>query len=267
MVRAVRGRWRASSFVAAAVVLIGAFVWVPAVRSTAAEGSRRSTQADRPLTVVYYGDSLTRGSFAHVEERVSVKRPSWRVVNRAFSGTAICDWFEQMHEDARLEPDLVVLQFSGNAFTPCMEGIALGSEDLLNKYRTDADFAAGFWTARGADVMFVGSPRDVDGSLLAGPHPLDLIYRGVAQGSASEDVSFSDGPERALAISDPSDPSRLAFPRALPCLPGEVGLASCVDGSIQVRAPDDRHFCPVADSAVYPCPVYSSGGVRFGVAL
>ncbi|MEX2267978.1 MAG: hypothetical protein WEA75_04760 [Acidimicrobiia bacterium] len=91
-------------FVAAAVVLIGAFVWVPAVRSTAAEGSRRSTQADRPATVVYYGDSLT-----------SARRR--------------------------------------------------------------------------------------------------------------------------------------------------------VDGSIPVRAPDDRHFCPVADPEVYPCPVYSSGGVRFGVAL
>ena len=217
--------------------------------------------------MVFYGDSLTRGSFAHVETRISATRPIWRSVNRSFSGTAICDWFDQMRDDADLEPDLVVLQFSGNAFTPCMAGIAVESPELFVKYRADAEWAAGFWTERRADVLFVGSPRDVAEPLVPGPHPLDLVYRAVVQASTRGGVSFSDGPERALAMAPPSDPSGLVFPSDLPCLPGEIGMLSCVDDRIRVRAPDDRHFCPVADIDVYPCPIYSSGGVRFGVAL
>ena len=53
----------------------------------------------------------------------------------------------------------------------------------------------------------------------------------------------------------------------MPCLPSEADLSGCVNGLIQVRAADNRHFCPVVDPNVYLCPVYSSGSVRFGSAI
>jgi hypothetical protein len=103
--------------------------------------------------------------------------------------------------------------------------------------------------------------------VLGGPHPLDLVYEAVAARFARDGVTFSAGPGRALASTDPTDQSRLVFPADLPCLPTERDLPACVDGRIQVRAADGTHFCPVINPEVYPCAVYSSGSKRFGVAI
>ena len=43
------------------------------------------------------------------------------VHTRTFGGTAPCDWLEEMRHDAgTLHPTIVVIEFSGNALTPCM---------------------------------------------------------------------------------------------------------------------------------------------------
>ena len=48
------------------------------------------------------------------------------VKTRTFGGTAICDFLEQMRADAsELEPDAVVIEFSGNALTPCVSSAAV----------------------------------------------------------------------------------------------------------------------------------------------
>jgi hypothetical protein len=116
--------------------------------------------------------------------------------------------------------------------------------------------------------------------LVAYPHPLDAAYSSVAWHHAGEGVFFSNAPALALAVSDGSVPKgRAVFPFTMPCLPEERGRPECVldpaDGvyKIQVRdgatpvpgQPATRgHFCPVS---VSPCPVYSSGIVRFGNAI
>jgi hypothetical protein len=44
------------------------------------------------------------------------------IVTESFGGTAICDWLGQMHTDqAQRHPDAAVVEFSGNAFTPCIK--------------------------------------------------------------------------------------------------------------------------------------------------
>lgn len=259
--------WVALGFVAAVVVIVTGTTVALSVQSTAAENPRRTGGPEPPFTAVFYGDSLTRGSMHHVEARIATQRPSWDIAIRAFSGTAICDWFPQMLDDAELAPDLVVLQFSGNTFTPCMAGITGEGPDWLTKYRSDAERAASFWTRRGAHVIFVGNPRHVEQPVLGGPHPLDLVYEAVAARLARDGVTFSAEPGRALASTDPTDQSRLVFSADLPCLPTELDLPACVDGRIQVRAADGTHFCPVINPEVYPCAVYSSGSKRFGVAI
>ena len=77
----------------------------------------------RPL-VILYGDSLAWeaedsfvGAFAG--------QPGVEVLTRTHGGTAICDWLDEMQDDAaRLAPGAVVLEFSGNNLTPCMQDAA-----------------------------------------------------------------------------------------------------------------------------------------------
>ena len=58
------------------------------------------------------------------------------------------------------------------------------------------------------------------------------------------------------------------FTATLPCLPSEGPAEGCVDGRIRVRALDGVHFCPVREGpGTDHCPVYSSGAVRFGLAM
>ena len=49
----------------------------------------------------------------------------------------------------------------------------------------------------------------------------------------------------------------------LPCLPGEAECGP--DGSNVVRSDDGVHFCPGPN--LKPCPVYSSGALRFAMAI
>src|SRR5262245_7010464 len=63
------------------------------------------------------------------------------VWTRTFGGTAICDWFDEMRADVdQIRPAVVVIEFSGNALTPCMmdeRGYSLGLDREAHraKYR------------------------------------------------------------------------------------------------------------------------------------
>lgn len=270
MVAAGRLTRRARRFVAGTVIVgTGAafLVAVPGVATAdAPESPASSVKVDTTRTVLMYGDSLSRGSSQYIERGVLAQRPQWDVVVRALAGTAICDFFETMREDADLRPDLVVLQFSGNTFTECMADMSSGSAEALDKYRDDATQAARFWSERGIRVLFVGSPRPYDEPLLTAPHPLDAVYQDIAE-EFGKSVSFSDAPERALTEEEPASGGAAVFSNELPCLPNEAWLDDCADGDIEVRAPDGMHFCPVDDPFVFPCPVYAPGSKRFGEAI
>lgn len=236
-----------------------------------------------PPTVIVYGDSLTVGSSSFIEAGIAARRPGWRIVIRMFSGSAICDWFGHMQQDGNLNARLVVIQFSGNTFTPCMAGIpGGGSPAQLAKYTADANTAASIWAGRGVKVLFVGNPGPFlePPPLAPAPHLLDAVYASVASTWAGSGASFSNAPEMALAVPDPSNPGQYVFPLRMPCLPSEAGRPECVldltDNAfkIQVRdgLPPDAgdptlrgHFCPIAHAL--PCPVYASGALRFGDAI
>lgn len=59
------------------------------------------------------------------------------------------------------------------------------------------------------------------------------------------------------------------YAHTLPCLPGERCTGRDADGRpvAVVRSPHGVHFCPVHTGRGGPCPVYSSGAVRFGRAM
>jgi hypothetical protein len=107
------------------------------VNGLAATG--RADAAARP--VVLYGDSLASESQTHF---VAALRSSGMsdVRMRTFGGTALCDWLDEMRADAvDLRPSVAVIEFSGNAFTPCMQdssGAPVRGDVYYAKYRDDA---------------------------------------------------------------------------------------------------------------------------------
>ena len=73
----------------------------------------------RARKAILYGDSLAwqaQEFFVAALAGAGITQ----VTTRTFGGTAICDWFADMRADAvAIHPDVVVVEFSGNALTPC----------------------------------------------------------------------------------------------------------------------------------------------------
>ena len=90
--------------------------------------------------VLVYGDSLTAEAKPYIEGFVAGVGHT-RALVRGAPGGATCDLFDLMGYDAHHEhPAVVVLQFSGNNLTRCMQdarGKALQGDAWLAKYRAD----------------------------------------------------------------------------------------------------------------------------------
>ncbi len=221
-----------------------------------------------PLTrpaVVLYGDSLgweARHAFADS----FADRPDVEVYTRTFGGTAICDWLAAMADDAAsLAPGIVVIEFSGNNFTPCMhgtDGVPVTGPAIAERYAVDASAVIATFAPIGTHVVFASAP-------LSGPTPqavgrINDVYRAVA--ARHDGVWFADAGAAVLSGDE--------YTITLPCLssePCEGGYNSDGLPVNVVRAPDGIHFCPVSGEAVAgvtdDCPVWSSGAYRYGRAL
>jgi hypothetical protein len=221
----------------------------------------------RPV-VVLYGDSLAWEA-RHFFELALTDQPV-KVVTRTFGGTAICDWHDEMADDATtLRPGLVIIEFVGNNFTPCMQdatGQPLAGAALVDNYANDAATAIATFAPIDAQVVFAGAPISSPAMTSLDLHraPLNEVYEQL--GRHFERVRYVDA---GSAVLDDG-----AWTATLTCLPSEpcpnerdeTGTAVNV-----VRAPDGLHFCPAnaaADRGVTgDCPVWSSGAFRFGTEL
>ena len=222
------------------------------------------TALSRPV-VVLYGDSLAweaRDSFT----QALAAHPDLQVVTRTFGGTAICDWLATMADDATsLAPGMVVVEFSGNSFTPCMQGedgLPLDATTVTERYRADSATVVATFAPIGTQVVFAGAPTSGPSATAVGR--LNALYEELA--NAHTGVTYADA--GAAVLADDS------YTLTLPCLSSEPcgggynseGIAVNV-----VRAADGVHFCPVSGQAVQgvteDCPVWSSGAYRYGIAL
>ena len=173
-------------------------------------------------------------------------------------GTAICDRLALMARDAATwRPEAAVVQFSGNAFTPCMAGYAAGTPQYYAKYRQDAEAAVRILTAAGADVYLVSAPPAATAEQSMNLTEINQMY--AASAAADPGVSFVDA-GRALTVDQ-------EFTWTMPCLPFEP--CTGIDGTNVVRAPDGVHFCPVGygSGGAVGCAVYSSGALRYALAM
>ncbi len=181
------------------------------------------------------------------------------VSNNTFGGTATCDWLGHMAASAAMHPQAAVLVFSGNAFTPCMDGIVLRSPQYYDRYTSDTEQAIGIFAAAGSHVFLVGTP--IDASSAAGWERLDDIYRQLAQADPLT-VTYVDAGASV-------ESSNGGFTWQLPCMSVEPSCGT--SGTNTVRSPDGIHFCPDGTPAKVgvtgSCDEYSSGAFRFALAI
>ena len=191
-------------------------------------------------TVVVYGDSLVTESVAVLYERFPVFVPNTNLVVRPHGGAAQCDFHDQMTADAdELDVVAVVIVFSGNHMTPCIE-----DRPYVDAYTADAEWAAALWAERDVPVVFVASLGVLGSSV--GDHPIAAVYASVA---AVYGAALAD-PAALFARGTPS-----TYASRMPCLTGE-----CF-GSIEVRRADG-HLCHEPTDGL-ACPDYSSGVTRY----
>jgi len=243
------------------------------------EGAPPSPTTDTPPTpaaptlakplVILYGDSLAwEAEDAFVAAFAGT--PGVQVLTRTWGGTAICDWFDEMEADeAAFAPGAVVLEFSGNALTPCMRdaaGRSLVDDAYWDRYRTDAATAIDIFAATDTRVFFVGAPISQHQELTGDFHGglMNAMYADIA--AQHTNAAYVDA---GAAVLDHGH-----WTQTLPCLPSEpcTGGTDVFDrGYNVVRALDGGHFCPTAGEAtagvVTACSVWSSGAYRYANAM
>ena len=201
-----------------------------------------------------FGDSLGYQAEPYLDMFLA-QTHDYAVSNYTYGGTATCDWLSTMAVAAADRPQAALLVFSGNALTPCMDGVSLRSPQYYDLYTIYTKQAIGIFSAVGAHVFLVGTP--VDESSVAGWDHLDDIYRQLAQANPLT-VTFVDAGTSVEAAAG-------GFTWALPCMSIEPSCGH--DGTNVVRSPDGIHFCPDGTPAnrgvTAPCDEYSSGAFRF----
>lgn len=209
----------------------------------------RPARPPGPPRVMIFGDSIAW----EAHDAFQFFLPGAVVKGRMFWGTAICSWFGYMQQDTEsFRPDVVVAEFAGVDFSPCLRGrapVGSGPAAITAAFRTDAITATGILSKYGAEVIWVGAPVDYQNP----DQTLQHMYATLP----------SLVPHAAYVDAGPSVAPGDVFTWTLPCLPHEPG---CRNGTVVVRSPDGRHFCPI-QSTLYYCPVWSGGALRFGGAM
>jgi len=231
--------------------------------------------AKPPLRVEVWGDSISAQAAPYIGFFLGLSGKATSRIH-TFGGTALCDWFPDMRNELNqanrfgFHPQAVVIQFSGDAFTPCMKdsrGVAYSGQALVNKYAADSAAAIAMFARANVPVYFVSTPLSKGQSLLyTGLTPLGVMFSQLpARYPAGHIARYIDG----------ANPLEWhgKFSATLPCLPWETCTGRWPDGTktVVVRQADGVHFCPVTET-VHPdgsrtCPVAMPGAQRFALAI
>jgi hypothetical protein len=217
--------------------------------------------------VLVFGDSLVTQSEPYLT--VVARALDMRARARASGGIAPCDALEPLaHEVRTSRPSIVVLAFSGNSLSDCMrggDGQLLQGAAVVAKYRSDTEAAIRIATHAGIPMVLASPPTSQQSG--AAWEALDAAYRDLAAANQPQ-VQYTDA-----GVQIAPDGHFVAEQR---CLPFELSFAAtramCAGdaGSIRVRSPDGVHFCSdpsSAKSAATSCSTYSSGALRYAIAL
>jgi hypothetical protein len=211
-----------------------------------------------PPRIDLFGDSLVSEAAQDFASLAPRSGASVRV--HTFPGTAPCDFFASMSADAQdWNPTVAMLAFSGDAFTPCMGGVQIGTPAYFTTYEDDMQTAISIFASSGVRVVLLGLPADASASLSQNAFALNQMYQSLAQ--ENPDVAYEDAGRAVLANG--------RFTWTLPCVSGQPCTGP--GGTDVVRAPDGVHFCPTGKTTLVAgfedCDVYSSGAFRFASAM
>lgn len=193
-----------------------------------------------------------------------------------YGGTALCDWFPDMRSEIDpsnprgFHPQVAVIQFSGDAFTPCMHdanGIAYSGQALVDKYAVDAAATISLFTGAKIPVYFVSTPisRGQAAQGAVGNTALGVMFSKLpARYPRNRLVRYVDG---AAAVEWHGH-----YTDTLPCERGETCTGHWPDGTptVVVRQADGTHFCPVTEVVVNgatSCPAAMPGARRYVLAI
>ena len=214
-----------------------------------------------PPTVNVYGDSLMTQSAGYFD---SFTRTIAQGSDSAAPGSAPCDWRNEMEADSSADrPSAVVLEFSGNAFTPCIAGAGrYETPAYFDQYKKDVSTAVDEYVKVGTHVFIVGNAPTLAQVLSRDTrwNNLNWIYKAIAADHPGKSTFVNAG---ASVMSPEGE-----FTWTLPCAPIEPTCSA--DGTNIVRASDGQHFCPktpISPAEWKICPVYSSGSFRYGLAI
>jgi len=232
-----------------------ALVWLAVLAAAVAGGRWLTINVFRGPRVALYGDSLATQASPYFD---ALALPSGvTVLNRVYGGTAICDWLADMQTDAAtFRPQAVVIEFSGNALTPCMAGLTPGTAAYYAKYQHDVEQAIGIFLGVGAHIYLDAAPLPLSAAASQNAFNLDKIYAALAMDHPG--VTYVDAGQAVMVGGE--------FTLVMPCLSDEPCTGP--NGTNLVRAPDGVHFCP--DGLMEPndaCVHYASGAYRFGRAM
>jgi hypothetical protein len=228
----------------------------------------------QPLRVEVWGDSFAAQAVPYIDFYMDLSRKT-KVDVHAYGATAMCDWFTDMWNETNpanpfgFHPQVVILQFFGDAFTKCMQqnGVSLSGQALVNKYSADSRYAIGIFTKRGIPVYFMSTPLSIyQSKVYTGLSPLGQMFKQLpTRFPARNLVRYIDG----------ATPLELngKFTFTLPCLPWETCTGHWANGTktVVVRQPDGFHFCPVNEKpnifGIVVCPVAMPGAARFALTM
>ncbi len=215
-----------------------------------------------PARVAVYGDSLAQQAQPYFKRLLAAEDTSNTTYYSSHGGTAPCDWLGRMRAMAKTKHfEAVMLEFSGNATTPCMANVRYYTPAYYAKYQADTMAAIGIWVPTGAHVFLIGAPvTRAQQESLPGWDTLNLQYARIAAADPRH-VTFVDA---GTAVEGPGG----TYTQTLPCSIGEPCTGPVVDGvrSNIVRSADGVHFCPVAEVR-QSCRAYAAGAFRFAAAM
>jgi hypothetical protein len=227
-------------------------------RSTAPRASGRQTSSTRPRVHVY-GDSLLWEAATQVRTELRVGR-KLNVEIRSMPGSSLCDWLPDLEKSASTKqpPDAVVLTFSGDTFTPCVQdpqtGEPLIGDALERRYIDDLDRVVTMY-ATTTRFFLIGHPVNAWESTTGPTHPVRVAYQGAA--NRFPNVTYVEGDTFLI-----DESGATAF--ELPCLLIEPCPKNATTNI--VRSFDGVHFCPGTARRDGSCRIWSSGAFRYALA-
>jgi hypothetical protein len=202
-----------------------------------------------------------------------------------YGGTALCDWIPTIQAGVdSFRPMMVVVEFSGNALTPCMAGARSGSS-WVAKYQADLVHLAAWLHTRGVPLLVVAGPPGIHKTGAPVVIPTAWSVGRIPQGYAPNNTDLNDMYRATVNRYEAQgwDMHYLAADKAvagpdgqwtyvLPSLPFETpSMGRNASGLIVVRASDYAHFCPstvaTPDGVTHDSNVWDGGAWRYAAAI